>query len=432
MSFRILVSLAAAGVLSVSAEPAANPPRVGPFVKIATNATYGCRRPHGFGLYDAAVNQTFVCWNGGGMSVFARAYDHATATWGEARELRHNDWTTTYAYHDYPNMAQAPDGRLVIAYALHSKELHLLRSPQPHSLDGEWTHTMIPFKAAYPMIFRHGDSLYVFNSVSDDLGWPYRSFGYRRSDDNGATWSDHIPAIDSAKQDPDHIDEVYCNHFVIEPGRDGRPDRIHFTWFLHGGPHGHNQGSRDAYFAYFIPSTGRWQAVDGTDLGEVIDYRETLDHCTVRSTGPVLDKLTIGTTISSYRPDGTPFVLYNYLGTSYEDTWTGTAWRSEPLGKFNVDDIQRLPDGSHRLLVVPPGQKWLRLMTQPAAGGAWTTIFESDIPYQDGADKTWSMGFIDDARPEVEVLLSQLKWHDERTNYRGEWPVWILDTRGLE
>ena len=402
---------------------------IGPFTKIASNATYGCRRPHGFGLYDAGVDTTFLCWNGGGMSVYGRTYQHGTKTWSPIKEITHNNWTTTYAYHDYPNMAQAPDGRLLITFAQHTKELHISRARQPHDLLGEWDETVIDRKTGYPMIFSWRDKVYIFYIVNEDLKWPHRSFGCIRSDDSGASWSDHVPAIDSAKQDPDHIDEVYADHFMIVPGRAGGPDKIQFTWVMRGGPKGHNQGSRSAYFAYFLPDTGTWEAVDGTGLGDLIDYAEMNANCVFQDTGPVPEGRSINTTMSSYHTDGRPFILYEFERATWQASWTGQKWEHENLGKQVVDDLQRLPDGSHRMLISPGGQPSLQLRVQDAAGGPWQTVMDEKIPYQDGANRTWSIGFIDDARPELEAVMSQLNNTEERTNYRGVWPVWVLDVR---
>ena len=62
-------------------------------------------------------------------------------------------------------------------------------------------------------------------------------------------------------------------------------------------------------------------------------------------------------------------------------------------------------------------------------GGTWQSMFEDAIPYQNGADRSWSMGFIDDGQPELDILISQINSDEEKTNHAGEWPVWSVDTR---
>ncbi|MDP0494937.1 MAG: BNR-4 repeat-containing protein [Verrucomicrobiota bacterium JB024] len=399
------------------------------FTKLASDATYGCRRPHGYGLYDPEVDMTFVCWNGPGMSVMGRAYDHVTGEWTPEQEIHHLNYTGTWDYHNYPNMAQAPDGSLLITWADHSDNLQLARSPAPHEMEGEWSYQMIgEYNNCYPTIIRNGDRVYIFYSQTKDIRWPYRPFGYVYSDDSGKTWSEHIPAWDSAKLDPDHIDEVYAFHYSIQPADGEHPERIHFVWVMRGGPNGHNQGSRNVYFATFIPETSTWQSVDGTDLGELIDLDEMLAHCVLLDTGPMLNERLVNRVLCSWYTDGTPFVIYNKRAECWQATYEDGQWKHERLEDLYAKDLERMPDGSHRLLLSPANQTLLEIREQKEKGGEWGRTFVRTVPYEDGADRTWSMAFIDDARPEVDILMSQLQVGQEKKDYSGRWPVWSLDT----
>lgn len=427
----IILFVSAAGAIAASPERLH---RVGPFTRIASNATYGCRRPHGYGLYDAQANKTFVCWNGGGMSVFGRAYDHVRKSWSPLKEIRHLEYFGKWDYHNYPNMTQAPDGRLIVAWARHVRNLQVARAPEPHSLMGDWEHRVVGEGAqGYPMIFTHGDTVYIFYIVNADRKWPQRTFGYVKSTDSGKTWSEHRLAIDSQKKDSDRIDEVYAYHFAIEPAQADRPDRVHFTWVMRGGPKGHNIGSRNLYFAYFLPASATWRAADWTDLGGWVDYEEMLAHCVVRQAGPAYDTQVVKTCMSSFLPDGRPFVLYQYTHQAWQATWDGSAWRHSVFDKrLNVRGIRRMTDGSHRLLVSPPSQPSVAIYAGPGEPDAWEKTFEREIPYDRGANRTWSMGFIDNGLPEADVLMSQIDNNQEQEDYSGKWPVWVLSTDGAD
>ncbi|QYY35805.1 BNR-4 repeat-containing protein [Ruficoccus sp. ZRK36] len=415
-----------------AAEAPATPPDAA-FTRLASDATYGCRRPHGYGLYDPVVDKTFVCWNGPGMSVMGRSYDHATGQWTPEQEIHRLEYYGTWDYHNYPNMAQAPDGSLLVTWADHSDNLQLARSPAPHEMEGDWEYQLIEEENnCYPMIITVGERVYIFYSQTKDIHWPYRPFGYVYSDDSGRTWSKHIPAIDSAQQDPDRIDEVYAFHDILQPADGEHPDRVHFVWVMRGGPNGHNMGSRNAYFATFLPESGTWQSADGTDLGELIDFDEMLAHCVLVDTGPQTEERLINRVLVSWYPDGTPFVVYNLRKNSWLAVWEDGAWKHEQIADLYAKDLERMPDGSHRLLLAPGTQVKVEIREQQHRGDPWVKTFEREIPYDNGADRTWSMGFIDNARPEVDILMSQLKIGQEKKDYSGKWPVWSVDTSSAE
>ncbi|MDQ8194328.1 BNR-4 repeat-containing protein [Coraliomargarita sp. SDUM461004] len=408
------------------------------FTKLAADATYGCRRPHGYGLYDEVSNKTFVCWNGPGMSVMGRSYDHASQTWSPARELCHQEYYATWDYHNYPNMALAPDGHLIITWADHGADLRVIRSPQPNSMEGDWSYRVAgEDRNCYPMIMTVGERIYVFYSQTVDLKWPYRSFGYVYSDDSGLTWSDHIPTIDSQQLDPNRIDEVYGYHFSLEPAKGDEPDKIHFVWIMRGGPNGHNQGSRNVYFASFIPDSGTWRSLDQTDLGTLIDLEEMLAHCIVLDTGPIYEEKLVTRALCSWYSDGSPIVIYNKREECWIAVWNQDSglWEHEYYQDTLAKDLERMDDGSHRLLTISPSSSVPHLLSiyqQGQKGADWTQQFQQAIPYEDGADRTWSMAFLDHSLPEVDILLSQLKKGEEQRDYSGRWPVWTVDTSGAE
>ncbi len=400
------------------------------FTRIASDATYGCRRPHGYGVYDPVADKTFVCWNGPGMSVMGRSYDHATGSWSPEKEICKLDYYGTWDYHNYPNMVLAPDGHLLITWADHTENLQLARSPEPHSMEGEWSHEVIDEGLnCYPMMIVAGERVYIFFSIAADKKWPQRSFGYIYSDDSGKVWTNQQLGIDSQKLDPDRIDEVYAFHYAVSPATDEQPERISLVWVMRGGPNGHNIGSRNAYYAVFLPESGTWQSVDGTDLGRMIDLEEMEAHCAFLDTGPQPDHQQVTRILTSWYADGTPFVFYDTPQGCWQATWRDGQWQHENMWNLNGKDLELMPDGSHRMLLAPPGQKSVLIYEQAAKGEAWVKTFESEIPYDNGADRTWSMGFLDHSRPEVDVLMSQLKRGEEKKDYTGSWPVWTMSSQ---
>ena len=401
------------------------------FTKLAANATYGCRRPHGFGLFDSTVEKTFICWNGPGMSVMGRSYDNATGQWSPEKTICELNYVGTWDYHNYPNMVMAPDGHLLITWADHNDNLQIARAPEPHSMVGEWSHQIINVhNNCYPMIFTADGRVYIFYSTTGDKKWPYRSFGYVYSEDSGLTWSGHINAIDTDRQDPDHIDEVYAYHMSVQPAEGDMPERVHFVWVLRGGPNGHNQGSRNVYMATYFPDTATWEAPGGVDLGEVIDLDEMLAYCTVLDTGPILAGRLVNRVLVSEYPDGTLLVVYNYRSACWEAVWEDGAWQHREVADIYAKDLEPMPDGSHRLLLSTQGQSEMEICVQKEKGGEWVKTFEKIVPYDDGADRTWTMAFIDQSKPEVDILMSQLKLGEEKEDYSGSWPVWSVDTSG--
>ncbi|MDP0501860.1 MAG: BNR-4 repeat-containing protein [Verrucomicrobiota bacterium JB022] len=399
------------------------------FQEIATNATYGCRRPHGYGLYDAAAGKTFVCWNGGGMSVFGRAFDHAAGEWSPVKEIRHLEYFSRPDYHNYPNMAQAPDGRLMIAWADHGDSLFLARANQPHDLMGEWeTREIAVGKNAYPMLISTEDAVYVFYSVNMDIRWPYRPFGYIKSVDHGATWSEHRPAFDSQKKDPGKYDEVYANNFEVEAATPEHPLRIQFAWTMHGGPTGHNRGSRNAYFAYFMPETETWMAADGTELGDLIDLDEMLAHCIVVESGPAPDDLLIRGLVSTHLDTGEPVVAYSRDRTVHWAVHRDGEWQHREIAPGFPTDLRRKEDGTLRMAShVDVTTSQLQVWELDEAAREWRLVLESEIPFGNGSDRAWQTAFIDQGRPEFEMLIQQKNREEDRSDYSGKWPVFAVD-----
>lgn len=145
-------------------------------------------------------------------------------------------------YHNYANLVKTPDGEKTIFFARHTKEMFMLKSPN-------WEKVIISKDfTCYPSPVVVGDDIYVFYSRHDNMAngnmvngikmYPYRSLRYIKSSDSGKTWSKAIKMMDSAKQSPREIDEVYlcgCNYYEKNSLH---PNRIQLDWTMWGGVNG--------------------------------------------------------------------------------------------------------------------------------------------------------------------------------------------------
>jgi hypothetical protein len=396
--------------------------------QIASNAAPSCRRPFGFGVFDREANATTVCWNGKGMSVYVRRYDHARRAWGEARLIRENDWTGRWSYHNYPVMVLAPDGHLLVFFFEHSHRPHVLRSPRPHAVDGPWTEPKLPAdRNAYPMPIICGDTVYLFYSRSDNVGEAYRTYRYVKSADSGRTWSKPRTAIDSQQRVPGRYDEVYAIDYHVTPARGDRPTRVQLTWQMHGGG-GHNRGTRNNYFAYFLPADETFRSADGTNLGAWIDYEEMDGTCMVEAAeeprGHPLGYATTSTSLA----DGTPLVLYRYYRQVRIARWDGDMWRKQAVTLPRTGDITTADDGTVRVLGSRGGRQ-LFLSESTDGGRTWRMAWSGDVPHANGSDGISNRGFIANHHPDLPAMACCIDRSRSQSNYQGLWPVVVVQAR---
>jgi len=305
------------------------------------------RRPVAGGLYDAAADTTFIAWGGQHEDNYVQSYDHRTRTWSAPVYVASGDNDS----HNYPTLVQADDGHLLVFRGLHNKELWVARSPQPHSIAGTWTDTIIPagLGATYPMPFKTRDgAIFVFiRETAGDFDHSYptdtRPMKYVRSTDNGLTWQSsaeltgdkwNIAPLDRA----DNMNEVYIGQLRY----DRRTDRADIVYTLAGGgPEGHlhDRYHKNVYYASFTPGDLHFHAADGHDLGTRVDdaeqeaYLKVADTAfqTVNPRSPDYISL-VGTTAI-----GSPFVLWMQLDATgavhdHAAAWTGRGWYTRELG----------------------------------------------------------------------------------------------------
>ncbi|HEV7900112.1 MAG TPA: BNR-4 repeat-containing protein [Planosporangium sp.] len=290
-----VAALAATTTPALAATPALAGPsgpggRVAPPTTVMTPATgvaaRSDRRPVAGGVYDAPADTTFITWAGQFEDNHIQAYDHRAGTW--SAPVRVGDGGKDS--HNYPTIVQADDGHLLVFRSLHNTELRVARSARPHSIEGNWTDTVIPegLGATYPMPFKTASgAIFVFirETAGDfDKRYPtdFRPMKYVRSTDNGLTWqsSERLTGDrwNIAPQDrPDNMNEIYLGQLRYEPAVPGRPERVGMVYTLAGGgPEGHlhDRYHKNVYYTYFTPADLRFHAADGRDLGTRVDDPE--------------------------------------------------------------------------------------------------------------------------------------------------------------
>ena len=174
------------------------------------------RRP--VGIYHDGV--TYVGWKGhavGGRSpVGITAYDHGeattTSTVVEQIETPHpgdNHWA--------PAVHRRPDDRLLLAYARHST-VHVAIASEPGSID-TWSVTEHDLEIDnYPTPVRWNDELWLFGRATATLG--HGGWGYHVSRDDGETWSEMHPFVES---------DIEGEWIYVLPYVDAANERMHLT-----------------------------------------------------------------------------------------------------------------------------------------------------------------------------------------------------------
>jgi hypothetical protein len=275
---------------------AAAPSRLSLVTVAPASAARTDRRPVAGGVHDPRAGKTFISWGGFQEDNYVQEYDHRQHTWSAPLRVAGGDNDS----HNYPTMIQADDGHLLVFRGLHNRELWVARSPQPHSIEGVWTDTIIPegLGATYPMpVKASSGAIFVFirETAGDfDPNYPTdtRPMKYVRSVDNGLTWQSSaaltgdrwcIAPLDR----PDNMNEIYIGQLRHEPATRAHPERIAMVWTLAGGgPEGHlhDRYHRNLYYAAFSPADLRFRSAAGHDLGTSVDDADQELHLKVTDT----------------------------------------------------------------------------------------------------------------------------------------------------
>ncbi|RAV03026.1 BNR-4 repeat-containing protein [Paenibacillus sp. YN15] len=399
--------------------------------KIAQNGSFGCQRPVGAGYYDAEANKTFVVWNGPEMDIYVRAYCHSACCWERKIRVVSNSMTGRWDYHNYPAMIQSPDGRPRIYYAKHAHELYQLSAPHPHSLEGEWTRSTISQnRNCYPAPVTAGDDMLLFYSCNDDNRYPYRTYRFIRSGDNGTSWSEPVTIIDSGRSDPEKFDEVYMFGTEYEPANSEHQGRIHLAWSMWGGPQGHASQGKGCFYASLNLSEGHLYSADGADLGGCLQYDDMMTRGLIETAVPGEGwSHTVMCPVAVYDPIAKmPVVAYGYRDQAAPEgkvraaVWSEGAWSVQTIDDttFEFRDLEYdAASGTLRLIYL----SGTRLVVCRRGEKEWIREETVEIPFENGAEYAPYVNFIHDHRPEVHAILGQINWEEAFTDYTGKWSI---------
>ncbi|GAA2851617.1 hypothetical protein Acy02nite_35220 [Actinoplanes cyaneus] len=355
----------------------------------AASAARTDRRPVAGGVHDPYAKKTFISWAGFQEDNYVQEYDHRRGTWSAPVRVAGGDNDS----HNYPTLIQAGDGHLLVFRGLHNRELWVARSPEPHSIAGTWTDTIIPegLGATYPMPVKTatGDIFVFIRETAGDFDPAFptdtRPMKYVRSTDNGHTWQSSATLTGdrwciAPLGRPDNMNEIYLGQLRLEP--DGR---IAMVWTLAGGgPEGHlhDRYHRNIYHATFSPDDLRFRSAAGHDLGTTVDDADQERHLKVATTplqtvnprSPDYISL-VGSTLGGRAP----FVVWMRLdeqGTVHTHSAVhlpGTGWHERELGAgVRVRDMEPADALSWRIHTTP----------DPAAPGVDTYRLVPGLPWR--------------------------------------------------
>ncbi len=401
------------------------------FRKVAENASYGCRRTKSAGYYDETVDKTFYCWNGEGMDVWVGEFDHKTGQFGENHLVVVNNMKTTWDYHNYPVMVQAPDGRPLIFYCRHGREMYQLTG-KPHSVsEGFELKTISTDLNCYPYAVVAQEDVYVFYSRNDDLSHPYRTLKYMKSGDSGQTWEPGVAVVDSQKADAQRFDEVYMCDACYLPNSGAYPARIQFTWSMWGGPNGHANQGQGAYLAYLSMEDLKVYSPAGKCMTELLCYHDMVEHCQVSLVPATAEvRHSVQMAVSTAAPEtGAPIVLIG----GFDETgaariichrFNEVSWDVSVVEE-GVSSLQDLSVGKE------PGDFSIAYfvghyaVTRCYDGGKWSTDLVAEIPLEGKTDAVPYINFIQGHGHGVIGFLAAVELAQRNSNYEGIWPVYL-------
>lgn len=275
------------------------------------------RRPIPVGYYDEKADKTFVCWMSADSHPAVKAFDHSSGRWSETKIVARSPFADK---HNYPSILRGKDDRIYMFYGCHNSTLKMAVSPNPDSMEGEWTDTYIAEaeRASYPApVLTDDNKFYVFyrdtrrsNGHTDD-----RPYQFVKSTDGGRTWTRQL-VIDPYPRVTDSMTEVYNGQIAYQSGGADGSGRIHLAWTVCGekaGRHAHATYGRNVYYAYLDLSNDHIYNVEGRDLGTTVDNIEADKYCLALET-PIPERgHSAGLQVSVHFRDNTyPVIHYNY------------------------------------------------------------------------------------------------------------------------
>jgi hypothetical protein len=282
---------------------------------IDENCMSDTMRAMGMGIYDLFADRsltTYMCDNGD--AYYAYINHSRSNTWSPG--ILVGDSSHQVDSHNYPQIAQTFDGNYHIFYGAHGEIQYHARTTVPHDVNSwvsgpvlTYTHETLGeiesfdnvvnyngwftginsnpfthFSYIKSIVTRNGDIFMIYRN-SYPTGYkcgdthPVRLTSMARSKDNGRTWENPQEVIHRINcTDGLYLNEIYLSPVIVEPIRENVPERWHFIWTLAGGAV-HDEYHSNRYHAIFQPSNEHWFAMDGTDLGVMVDENEMNSYC---------------------------------------------------------------------------------------------------------------------------------------------------------
>ena len=388
-------------------------------------------------LYDSVSNKTFIAFAGPQMDPQVVDYDHNTKTFTDPVTVA----SANPDYHNYPRMAMANDGHLIVIYTDSPRTLYMSKSPKAHSSDGTWNvKTINEDKPTYPCLTKSstGDLYVFYRSYEKEIAVDYRPLHYVKSTDDGESWSAPRKAIDTGIKDipfmvfNNNLNEVYADCPRVEPAHGNIQERFLMGWTMAGGGQGqniHNNYHKDAHFAYFYPSTDTFANAEGDDLGDAIIGINKIRSCRVFDSGPLdeTNKRIVDYYFApSYLSDnGYPVMVFNFNKTLISSTWTGSSWEHNEILKdaaYNVFDMEKTGSEDFRLFYP---QKDVKIFITSDGGTNWKK--EHQVEVEDGVSK---VVLVENARSDLYFVAREGDFgryestYDER-QYEGTYRVYM-------
>jgi len=388
-------------------------------------ATNGMCRPIYSNTYPQAYyynGNTYVVWQGAGLDPYIDAYNHSTQTWHGA--IKVGDNPISGGFHGAPSVIVDNSGYIHVFFGCHASGYPVIKHSKSNSAEdiSAWTaqaEISLTSGATYPQVIKDTDGyLWLFARDYVDYGASVNAPEvYRKSEDDGATWS-AVATIIEADEVPN--EGIYMGN----PEYDSVNGLIHVSWtYQQTDP---STLRINLYHAYLKISDGHMYSMGGTDLGTSITTTEADTYCKIVTT--------TGTDQIGYHPklhldsNGYPYIIYVFFvdadTSTYFIRWSGSSWESPiQIGSgtasgesaFTItasNDISAYFHSSHSL------EKW------HWNGSAWsqeTTIMPSSAFQEDGVSQCNEV--LDGS--ELKIIFSDQD-NDDFTN--SDLEVYVLDS----
>jgi len=303
-----------------------------------SSAFYSINNPQA--VYDKGSNRTYIVYQGESIDPYITYYDHTNKKLVNSvrvgiSPIANND------NHGVPSMVIDNTGYIHIFFGSHNIPFQYAKSNKPHDISS-WTQRamtdVIPGTYPLPAYDPIANVIYLLFRAGIDHGstYPCHEFAaFYKSSDNGATWIDIGPIIDTTKH-PDIAKDAYVMDCDYNNGK------IHITWMLaHGASHDDTRGF--LYHMYYNPLDGKLYSAGNTLIGSVITWD-------LHPMAEIYPKDNINVAKHAFGKNGEIYIVFN----DYNETlnkiivqiakWNGTTWTINDTGArhSNLNHYQQI------------------------------------------------------------------------------------------